>query len=128
MILVEMKRMGLQYIEGRSDIAQQLRVIREHEAERELQLQVAWTLFNKSMRTPVGSNMFQPRSVIFKTDETTSYNQPAEPAISNPSHQAACGSSYQTFAAAAAHAEVGVDKDSWLLKGVGGAWSRLHKR
>ena len=38
--------------------------------------------------------------------------------ISNQSRQAACGMSV----------DIGVDKDSWLSRGIGGEWSRLHNR
>ena len=36
-LLGYLQRMGLEYIEGRSDIAQQLHAVCEHSAERELQ-------------------------------------------------------------------------------------------
>ena len=75
-ILGYSQRMGLEYIEGRSDIAQQLHAACEHAAERELQSD--------------GNKPVKSRSEPFKADETTSYNQPVDPVISNQSQQAAC--------------------------------------
>ena len=55
--------MGLEYIEGRSVIAQQLHAVQEQSAERELQS----TFGGDDMRMSVGSKPVKSRSEPFKT-------------------------------------------------------------
>ena len=57
--------MGLEYIEGRSDIAQQLHAVREHSAEREL----LSTTGDDDLCMSVGSKSVNTRSEPFKTDD-----------------------------------------------------------
>ena len=103
-----MKRMGLQYVKRRSDIAQQLHAItlqglhdkiqidksghgvgsRVHGVGRELRLQGARTSCKDSICKAAGSKSVNSRREPFKTDGTTSYDQPVEAVVCTTSHHA----------------------------------------
>ena len=133
--------MGLDYVEGGSDIAQQLHAVRELSAKRESQSTMLLTPSGDDLCMSVGSRSVKPRREAFKTDETTSYNKPVEPVISNHSQPAARDSGPRCIARPllsreqrgatdrdGTHFEVGVDKDSCRSRRAGGEWSRLHNR